>query len=1180
MRSPVGPRGVLALLLRAALLGAATVALIAHLREARAGPAETAAPSSAAVDDPNAAAGEEKIRALLKEDRSEEAVRMARAHLASAEARNGAESLAAADALDLLVESLRRAGKGHEPDSQALARRAVGIRERLLGPRDLTLARSRQQLANVLESAGNLAEARRLLEQVLEVRTATLGRHPDVASCLNSLGNILLAQDDYAGAKQRYELALEIQRETLPADDPAIARTLHRLGILLRTTSDLAGARSRFEEALKIYGDGALGKSETAGLLNSLAALLEQTGEIERAVTMYRRALDLRRQQFGPRNPQTALVMNNLANALVGSGEYAEARRLLEEAIEIEKETLPAGHRYIGSAQWNLGRLFYLMGDYALAKAAYEESMKIWKASGEGSSQVGEVLLEMGALSEAAEEPTGVASFYERALEILRSSLGEDSQDYASALNALARARSRSGDVPAARRLFEKALAIRERVLSPDHRDVAESLHDLGTSLVASCEDEAALPLFRRALDIREKDLGPDHPLVARTLIDLAELLARRGDVPAAFDDALRAEEISRNHLRLTARSLPERQALGYAAVRTIGIDLALWLALEFQEEIPDASSRVMDALIRSRALVLDEMASRRSLPGGASDPNVVRIARELETSRTRLANLAIRGPDPAHPESHAALLEEARRNVELAERALADTSVSFRETLAARQAGLAEVSVALPPSSAIVAFAVYERPAWSPRPPSVQSGEKTTSCSKQILPSIPSYVALVLRGAGRRPVLLPLGTAAAIDGALFRSRDLAGMETGGDSSDLRQMEAAYRSEAALLRRQIWDPLQTGLADSSRVFIVPDGNLNLANLASLPVGESSYLLERGPRIHYLSTERDLIAFSKRPKAGKGLLVIGGPDYDAMPVARAVSAPRPGALALANGPDPFSAKDVTLAVAPGRSRSAGCADFRSVRFEPLPGSALEVAEITASWARRQATSTADSSNGRSVGSTAARDVIQLSGSDATESAFKDLAPGRRDLHISTHGFFLEGRCASALTGSRGVGGLAVEGGKLPPPALGDNPLLLSGLALAGANRRGAAVQAAEDGILTAEEIAGMNLQGVQTAVLSACETGVGRIRAGEGVLGLRRAFEIAGVRSLVMSLWSVDDAATRDWMRLFYESRFTRGLGASDAAHEAALGLLRARRARGQSTHPYYWAGFVAAGDWR
>ncbi len=145
---------------------------------------------------------------------------------------------------------------------------------------------------------------------------------------------------------------------------------------------------------------------------------------------------------------------------------------------------------------------------------------------------------------------------------------------------------------------------------------------------------------------------------------------------------------------------------------------------------------------------------------------------------------------------------------------------------------------------------------------------------------------------------------------------------------------------------------------------------------------------------------------------------------------------------------------------------------------------------------------------------------------------------------------------------------------------DNPLLRSGLALAGANRRAAAGPDDEDGVLLAEEVTALNLEGVEWAVLSACDTGLGEVKAGEGVFGLRRAFQIAGVRTVIMSLWSVDDQAARLWMRALYERRLQKHLSTADAMHQASLGVLRDRRTHRQSTHPFYWAGFVAAGDWR
>ena len=149
-----------------------------------------------------------------------------------------------------------------------------------------------------------------------------------------------------------------------------------------------------------------------------------------------------------------------------------------------------------------------------------------------------------------------------------------------------------------------------------------------------------------------------------------------------------------------------------------------------------------------------------------------------------------------------------------------------------------------------------------------------------------------------------------------------------------------------------------------------------------------------------------------------------------------------------------------------------------------------------------------------------------------------------------------------------------------PVNGENPLLLSGLALAGANHRDAAGPDEDDGILTAEEIAAMDLSGTEWAVLSACDTGIGEIKVGEGVFGLRRAFQVAGARTVIMSLWSVEDESARQWMKVLYEGRLLKHLDTAEAVRNASLTVLKARRAHGESTHPFYWAGFVAAGDWR
>jgi CHAT domain-containing protein len=208
------------------------------------------------------------------------------------------------------------------------------------------------------------------------------------------------------------------------------------------------------------------------------------------------------------------------------------------------------------------------------------------------------------------------------------------------------------------------------------------------------------------------------------------------------------------------------------------------------------------------------------------------------------------------------------------------------------------------------------------------------------------------------------------------------------------------------------------------------------------------------------------------------------------------------------------------------------------------------------------------------------TLLLRGSEASETRFKQEAPGRRVLHLATHGFFLGDTCASPSRTGRGIGGLVGDKTSTSRPVGGENPLLLSGLVLAGANRRESVDQTQEDGILTAEEVAAMDLSGVQWAVLSACDTGIGQLMPGEGVSGLRRAFQVAGASTVIMSLWKVEDASAREWMQALYEARLLEGLDTAEAVRKASVSFLTHRRDEGYSTHPFFWAAFVAAGDWR
>jgi CHAT domain-containing protein len=312
-------------------------------------------------------------------------------------------------------------------------------------------------------------------------------------------------------------------------------------------------------------------------------------------------------------------------------------------------------------------------------------------------------------------------------------------------------------------------------------------------------------------------------------------------------------------------------------------------------------------------------------------------------------------------------------------------------------------------------------------------------------------------------------------------------------------------------------PLRRHLGDAEHILVSADGLLNLLPFGVLRDEQGRYLVERA-QLTYLTSGRDLSRLATAgPKRGAPV-VIADPDF---------GAPR------------GSGRASSAAGIPSMSTSRA-----ALRFEPLPQTAVEARAVKAALHLD--------------------DDQVLTGRAATEPALRRLT-GPRILHLATHGFFLADQPRDP-----GFPASAAPGRNAPSASAATNPLLRSGLALSGANEAGSGD---DDGILTALELAGLDLAGTELAVLSACETGVGQVQSGDGVYGLRRALVLAGVRTQVVSLWKVDDAATKDLMTDYY-ARLGGGAGRSAGLREAQLAMLD-DPAR---SHPYYWAAFVVIGD--
>ncbi len=876
--------------------------------------------------------------------------------------------------------------------------------------------------ARRLIDAGRLLEAqvvmRPMLERVAELEGEAIALAGPVvallAEALHRSGKDLEPED-----RPRLERLLELQEEALGAQHPALEQVLLELACLSYTVASSEVIERLYRRVVKIQLESPrINRMAAARTLIFLAGVLNETGALGRAKEVTRQALEIAQQELGPvaelldrrqlepRHGVLAEALSDFGTALYSTGDLVQARRLWQQASELSARSLGKDHPLDAAIQFNLATLKELEGMPHEALKAFEDILRVWSSRmgaqhfyvGVAQLRIGGLLQSLGRLEEARELLLAASNTFE-------TSLGVASYRTGAALNRLARLSWHEGNSDEALRLFEQA---RQKHASANFSE---------------------------------------HPEAARNLDDLGRLLWSRGEVSQAFAVALEAETIGREAVRTGYQATGERQALYLDGRRPGGLDTALTALAEGSGDVAEA----WDEVIRSRAMVIDEIATRHRSTRDQADPEKRRRWRQLAEARQQLANLYVRHGAELSRDPR---LAEAREKRDLAEQRLAEVSEAFRGRERRRAAGFAEVRAELPAGAALVAFVRYghlDGPVAGPEP-------RSTS----------SYLALAWAPGMPSPVAVPLGPAAEIEAGVAQVRDRLESHS----------ERRYLRAAAELRRLIWDPLEPLVGAASRLVIVPDGPLHQVQVAALPLADGRYWIERGQILQHLSAERDLIAPppGERPRARhSALLALGGAEFDSLQ-----------ALGGQPPPTPVTPPGVSEAVPEASGESRGpeliCDAFHQVRYPPLAGSSREARQVAD---LHQSLLPEDS-------------VIELLGGAASESAFKHWAPGSRNLHLATHGFSLASDCRSIT-------------------AEVASPLLFSGLALAGANRRGQAGAGDEDGILTAEEIASLDLSSVDWAVLSACGTGLGEVIPGEGVLGLRRGFRIAGVRTLILSL---------------------------------------------------------------
>jgi CHAT domain-containing protein/Tfp pilus assembly protein PilF len=931
-----------------------------------------------------------------------------------------------------------------------------------------------------------------------------------VAVCLHHLGTLLLEQQEYAQARPSLERSLAILEKHYPQGDVRLAMSLSSLGHVLGKEGSPEKGRAYLERALALFEKSyPQERLQRATCLYRLGSLFLEEEQPAQAQPYLERCLALLDKADPASALNVAAILHNLSFALGQQGDFARARAYQERSVALSRKLQPRSQRGLAVGLGQLGQLCGEQGEFTAARRYCAEALALFRK-----------------LYPEAEHPRG-------------------HPDLVICLQVFSRVLYREARYEAALPLAREAVALCERLYPPaehphGHALLVKSLNSLGLILEALREFDEARACDERALDLAQK-LYPrqrypqGHPSVASSLSNLGLLHWFRGEPARALPYFQKCLAMERSffprdlyplgHPELAtaltnvahayyslgepARALPYAQqavAMEEGLARAFAEQAAEAETLNFLARRPGAThlllmlareldlpgEEVYPLVWQSKAALMRILSRRQQALARDPDPQTRALGEALRATRRDLAHLLL---TPAAPDrSCQDMLRRLASRKEALERQLAQRRPARPEASHERRPGPADLAKCLPPKAVFIDLCCYYR-----------HGRGSESAREEETRTGYDYVAFVIR-PGRLVRRVELGPAVPIEKAVSAWR--RALTEGQDAA----------APAAALRRLVWAPLAEHLpAGTTTVYLSPDEALTRLAWAALPGSRpGTVLLEdhalavvpHGPFL--LEGLTDAARSGRRlPEQGQ-LLAVGQVDYDRRPDAPA--APPRGAAVLGG------------AVPADTQRP----------WPPLPKTQAELNQVLALAGPRLSR--------------------PLRGTQACTARVQEELPKARWAHLATHGFFANARFRSIMqlekkAFARDLGGERVSVGAR-------SPLVLSGLVLAGAN---VSVQepAREDAsILTAETIAGLNLDGLDLAVLSACETGLGEVAGGEGAFGLQRAFHLAGARNVVASLWQVDDEATAALMGLFYHQLWVQKRPPLEALRQAQLTLYR------------------------
>jgi tetratricopeptide (TPR) repeat protein len=1012
----------------------------------------------------------------------------------------GPEHLETANNLDHLAGVYSAMGDFEK--SKQLYQRGLEIKENVLGAEHTSTATSINNLASLYCEMGEYKKAEPLNQRAIKIYEKALGpEHHKTTASINNLGLLYYSMGDYAKAEPLYQRALQRDEKVLGPDDLSIAIGLNNLAVLYESMGNYAKAEPLYQRALKINEKGLGSEHRQIGInLDNLGLLYRAMGDYSKAESYLQQAVKIMEKALDPNHPSVSTSLNNLATLYKDKGEYAKAELLYQRALKIGENGFGQEHPKTATYLDNLAGLYVSMGDYARAEALQQRALKIYeKALGPEHVDVAITLNNLAAMYVEMKDYKKAEPLYQRALKINEKVVGRDHPDTARNLDNLSMVYRATGEYAKAEPLCLRGLRIYEKAFGEENPHTAICLNNLGALYTAMGEYSKAESSYRRALKSQEKLLGPDHPESAVMLRNLTSLML---DMDKTAEAKLFAQRSKRAKLHVLANILSfasERQRMAYLQTQS---PYTFFATLGQSEEI--ASS-----LLIYKGVVLDSLVEDRQIAEISTDPSLQKAVEELRQTKQRLNQLLLEAPKNPNEQmlkKHKAEEEALNHKLEEQEAILARHVAGLGCARRALSVTVEQVRKAIPSDTALIELVKYShylgKAKWEDR-----------------------YGGVILKKQND-PEWVPLGNAEKIE----KNIRLYQKSVRGETDEATLSKALH-----ILYQQIWQPIERQLSkDSTTVIISPDGEFNFLSFATL-LAEDDRFLGQKYQIRYMSSGRDLLrekslkkdVLTLRTKGASQLIAWANPEYTKNSKA---------------GSQNSELETESMAV-----RALETRDFRNMKLSPLPGTEKEgkILQLKSrSWGLEEAK--------------------VYFGSAATEKQLHEIQ-SPWILHLATHGFFLPEAQSRSDETSDEINN--PRSGSRNPQFL-KNPMHRSGLALAGAQTtldawaQGEIPASIDDGIVTAAEVGTLKLGGTWLVVLSACNTGAGEVKAGEGVLGLRRGFVSAGTQNLLMTLWPVADEETVAFMEAFYDRAMKTQQAPQALAELQAEWLQRLRKEKG------------------